>query len=67
MDPEHWRRVEELYHAALTRSPQDWSAFLDRACTSDPELRREVDSLLTEPASAGQFLGAGRRSRPRLR
>ncbi len=40
MNPEHFRQVEELYHAA-----REDRAALDQA---DPELRREVESLLAQ-------------------
>ncbi len=43
---EQWRAVEELFHAALDRPPEERAAFLDRACDGDAELRREVESLL---------------------
>ncbi len=56
MTPERWRRVEELYHAALTRDEGDRTAFLVRACAGDDALQREVESLLTQPASARGFL-----------
>jgi eukaryotic-like serine/threonine-protein kinase len=48
---ERWRRIEELYHAARERAPADRAAFLDDACANDPDLRREVESLLAEDAS----------------
>ncbi len=53
--PERWRRVEELYHAALAHAAGDRAAFLAGACEDDDALRREVESLLAEPASG--FLG----------
>ncbi len=46
MDAERWRRVNELFHAALERDPGDREAFLDQACAGDPALRTEVLSLL---------------------
>ena len=52
MTPERWRQVEELYHAALTRDVTERAAFLAHACAGDEALRREVESLLTQPASA---------------
>ena len=52
MDPERWRRVEELYHVARTRPPEMRPAFLDQACAGDAALRREIESLLTQSASA---------------
>jgi serine/threonine protein kinase/tetratricopeptide (TPR) repeat protein len=56
MTPERWRRVEELYHAALARGVADRTAFLANACTGDEALRREVESLLAQPASGHGFL-----------
>jgi len=52
MTPERVRQIEELYHAARERTPQERAALLAQA---DPELRREVESLLVEPAG-GEFL-----------
>jgi serine/threonine protein kinase len=58
MTPERWRRVEELYHAALTRNESDRAAFLASACDGDETLRRDVESLLKQPESAQRFLSA---------
>jgi len=46
MDQERWRRIEELFHAALEREPDARSAFLDVACGGDTDLRRQVEGLL---------------------
>lgn len=46
MDAERWRRINELFHAALERGPAARGAFLDEACAGDPDLRAEVASLL---------------------
>ena len=56
MTPERWRRVEELYHAALTRDESDRPAFLARACAGDDAMLREVETLLAQPTSKGGFL-----------
>ncbi len=56
MTPERWRQVEELFHAALTRSESDRAAFLANACAGDEALLREVQSLLAQPASGRGFL-----------
>jgi predicted Ser/Thr protein kinase len=56
MTPERWRRVEELYHAALARDARDRALFLGDACAGDDALRRDVESLLAQPASAEAFL-----------
>ncbi len=48
--------VEQLFEAALAIKPAERGAFLDRACSRDPELRRTVEELLAEDANAGSFL-----------
>jgi eukaryotic-like serine/threonine-protein kinase len=44
--PEQFREIERLYHAARERSPEERAALLAQA---DPEVRREVESLLSQP------------------
>ena len=61
MTPERWRRIEDIYDAAMMRGEQERSAFLASACAGDETLRREVESLLAQRASAQGFLGASRR------
>src|SRR5688572_28874981 len=58
MNQELWWRVEEIFHSALGRAPESRSAFLDAACGGDPELRREVQSLLLREEKVGSFLEA---------
>ena len=56
MTPERWRHVEEILHAALSRRENERMAFLADACAGDEALRREVESLLIQQASADGFL-----------
>lgn len=56
MDSERWRRIEELFHAALTLEPKSQQTFLCNACGADAELRRELESLLAQGEKAGSFL-----------
>jgi serine/threonine protein kinase len=56
MKNELWRRAEDLFHAALERSPGNRKAFLDEACADDAELRRQVEVLLSKDDKAGSFL-----------
>ena len=53
---DHWRRVEELFHAALDLDAEGRSAFLDRACGPDLSLRKEVESLLDSADKPIDFL-----------
>ncbi len=48
--------VEQLFEAALALKPAERKAFLEQACSRDPELRRTVEELLTEDANAGSLL-----------
>ena len=56
MNSERWRRVQEMFHAALERDPNERSAFLDRACDGNPDIRAEVASLLANHDRATSFL-----------
>ncbi len=56
MEPETWKRVDELLQAALGRPPGERAAFLQEACGGDEALEREVRSLLTSQEQAGSFL-----------
>jgi eukaryotic-like serine/threonine-protein kinase len=47
MSPERLNRIEELFHSARDREPRDRAAFLADECLGDPELRAEIESLLT--------------------
>ncbi len=58
MKPERWKRIEQLYDAALELDVSRRAAFLDQACAGDVELRQEVASLLASDGQAGSFLAA---------
>jgi serine/threonine protein kinase/Tol biopolymer transport system component len=46
--PERFQQIEELYHAARESNPEERLALLSQA---DPEVRREVESLLAQHSS----------------
>jgi protein kinase-like protein len=56
MKPDRWQKVDELFGAALEHDPKDRSAFLDRACGTDLELRREVEKMLAFDRNAEDFI-----------
>ena len=58
MTPERWAQVSRIYHDALARDARERASFLRDACQGDEALRQEVESLLAQPASADDFLGA---------
>jgi tetratricopeptide (TPR) repeat protein len=56
MYSKRWRRMEELFHAALALEPDSQRTFLDNACGPDLELRREVEYLLAGDEKTASFL-----------
>jgi len=55
---DRWRRIEELYHAAVARPSSQRSAFVAEACAGDDGLRRDVESLLAHEPESEHFLEA---------
>ena len=51
MTPTRWQEIERIYHAATEHASAERVAFLTEACKDDPELRREVETLLAQDAS----------------
>jgi serine/threonine protein kinase len=58
MKSERYKEIEELYHSALGREPDERPAFLEQACGEDKALRGEVESLLGYDDRAEQFIEA---------
>ena len=56
MTPERWRRINEIFHAALERDGEAREALLRDATAGDADLRREVESLIGSHSKAGTFL-----------
>ena len=56
MEPDRWRRVEQLYHAALKIAADQRAAFLEQETSDDQQLREEVESLLSYESSAAAFI-----------
>jgi Tol biopolymer transport system component len=57
MTPERWQQIQDVLEKALELAPSDRSAFLDRACSSDPSLLQEVKTLLaSSPDVHSSFL-----------
>ena len=59
MEADRWHRIEQLFHEALAHHESTRGPFLDAECAGDPDLRREVDRLLSaDRAVAAARLGA---------
>src|SRR5262245_13406688 len=56
MEPNRWRQIDDLYHAALERPPDDRAAFLADACADDSGLLREVEELLRHDGAEWSFM-----------
>ena len=56
MDAERYSKIDALVEAALEMKPEDRASFLERACTGDAALRREVESLLDACHDAEDFI-----------
>src|ERR1039457_1021710 len=52
MQAERWKKVEELYEAAIALPPEKRADFLAQACPADAGLRGEVQSLLAQQADS---------------
>jgi eukaryotic-like serine/threonine-protein kinase len=55
---DRWREIEALFQEAVEQPEAGREAFLDRVCAHDPELRRELESLLRHARHSGEFLSA---------
>ena len=53
---ERWQRIESLFAAAAARPAEERTGFLDAHCGDDPELRAEMERLLSADESAGTFI-----------
>ena len=56
MTSERWYEVKEIFAAALEHSTAERAAYLDKVCSGDDTLRREVESLLASHEQAGEFI-----------
>ena len=60
MTPEHWKRVGELFEAAVEREPAARAEFLARAAAGETALAEEVLRLLASDENAGTFMSTPR-------
>jgi serine/threonine protein kinase len=57
MNPAGWQEVKRILQAALELPPKELSAYLDQACCSGPDLRREVEAYLGYKDMVGAVFG----------
>src|SRR4051794_13448732 len=58
MHSERWQQIEEIYYSILDSPADDHNSLLDRFCQGDPDLRREVESLLRSGEDSSDFLSS---------
>jgi serine/threonine protein kinase/tetratricopeptide (TPR) repeat protein len=58
VEAERWRKIEQLYHAALELEKSQRAAFIQEACGGDALLQQEVESLVAQSEGADSFLEA---------
>ena len=46
MQAERWRQIDQIFQTVLDSAPEDRDSVIDSASGGNPELRREVESLL---------------------
>jgi non-specific serine/threonine protein kinase/serine/threonine-protein kinase len=56
MQPERWRRLEHLYHAAMEQEEDQRASFLESSCAGDRGLRVEVESLIAYGRQGGRII-----------
>ena len=53
---DRWRQVEALFYEALELAPEARAEFLDQKCAGDPDLRKEVSTLLDSSEHSMEFI-----------
>jgi hypothetical protein len=53
MNPERYKRVDQVFQQALSQPPESVESFLREACAGDEDLRREIESLIEHERQAG--------------
>ncbi len=57
MDPDRWRRIEELFERTADLPPEERRRLLEAECGDDPALRREIEAVLEADAAADGIAG----------
>jgi hypothetical protein len=56
MDPDRWRRINDIFQDTLARAGDARQPFLIQACAGDPALREDVERLVRAHERASGFL-----------
>ena len=56
MNPMRWEKIEEIFNNALVLEDVERNLYLAEACSHDPSLRKEVESLISSHEEDSTFL-----------
>jgi serine/threonine protein kinase/tetratricopeptide (TPR) repeat protein len=56
MNVDRWRRIEELFEAAVELEPDRRAELLNKECAGDTVLLKQVESLILSEQEAGSFI-----------
>jgi serine/threonine protein kinase len=56
LNTERWRQVDQIFNEALKREPNERESFLERECSGDASLRKEIETLIHAHKNAGSFM-----------
>lgn len=56
MSPERWQQIEDIFQTALDLAPAERDPYVTKACGGDADLKRQVETLLTQYYEAGDLL-----------
>jgi len=56
MEPGRWARITEIYHATITRPPEERASFVGQECHGDETLRRQVEAMVKSHERSGDFI-----------
>jgi len=56
MEPARWRRITDIYHAAIERGPEERASYLGQVCEGDEGLRKQVEAMIKSHQCSGDFI-----------
>ena len=51
----NWQQLEDLFHAALERGPEERSRFVKEVCVGDEEMLRKLQALSVIQGADSRF------------
>src|SRR6478672_5725820 len=56
MEPRRWARITDIYHATITRPPEERASFVGQECHGDESLRKQVEAMVKSHERSGDFI-----------